>query len=114
MGALDPVAVQIDELAWLSLDNSADGPKIAEIVRQLKVQAGGGDGDWDGVMMMVVGEVWWRSCVVMKYIFFFKYYTSAKWGRGHHPLIRHDHRHTSQSYTMTIATPDQRQRYRSG
>jgi len=46
MGALDPVAVQIDESAWLSLDNSADGPKIAEIVQQLKVQAGSGDGDW--------------------------------------------------------------------
>ena len=46
MGALDPVAVQIDDSAWLSLENSADGPKIAEIVRQLKVQAGGSDGDW--------------------------------------------------------------------
>ena len=39
MGALDPVAVQVDSDAALSLDNPADGPKIAEIVQKLKVQA---------------------------------------------------------------------------
>ena len=37
MGALDPVAVQIDPGPWLSLSESGDGPKIAEIIQQLKV-----------------------------------------------------------------------------
>ena len=37
MGALDPVAVQIDPGPWLSLSEVGDGPKIAEIMQQLKV-----------------------------------------------------------------------------
>lgn len=38
LGSLDPVSVEIDkEVQELSLEKSEDGPKIASIVRKLKV-----------------------------------------------------------------------------